>query len=167
MGGHKKRDEAKTVEEPAEARRDVQEGVQESREASGEVPGAPPPRKRGRPPGSKTRGKAAQLPPLPPELAAAMSAMPLLLTSQIVEYATSEPGRPGIALRYAPESLAAVAVAFKAWLESLDLDIGPGTALMLAYAMALASAAPAAMGELAARSEKPAPASAAEKGASS
>ena len=88
---------------------------------------------------------------MPQELVGFASILPLVLADQALQLATRKPGIDAIRLEYSPEALAAVSVAFKAWLASLDMELTPGWALIAAYSMAITSAVPSAIAQAAER----------------
>ena len=122
---------------------------------------APPPKRRGRPPGSKNRkpGDAASAAnavklELPPEVMAVLAQAPLILAQKGFEVVTREKDpitkrvtRRGVILEFDEKTLNMTVTAFNAWMASLDLSLSPGWAYAAGVSLALGSAIPAAIAE--------------------
>lgn len=129
MGRPKKTDGEVTTETK------VSEGVPEIQKDG--TAGNPPAegKKRGRPPGSKN-GKKTKVPVAKPpkEILDAMALAPISIANVVLMKSK------GIVLVMNPESVANIPIAFGAWLESMELEITPGWALLAAYGMAFGTA---------------------------
>ena len=75
---------------------------------------------------------------LPDELVAVLATAPLIIGGQVVMAVS----HGQIIMHFPSESRDVVIPAFKAWLASIDVELSPGWALLLAYALAFALAMP-------------------------
>jgi hypothetical protein len=93
---------------------------------------------------------------LPPEVVAGFALAPLMAARGFVKVRTG-----GLVdLHYTPEACAMVVQSFTAWLDSMEVELSPGWALLASYAMAFGGAAMRAQSEIqkhAAAAPAPAP----------
>lgn len=140
---------------------DVQHAQSEAPELNRE-PEAPPKRKRGRPPGSKTKNRTptthapGERPPprrtnvrieVPPAVLEGLATVPFSIATTVVARRTGGV----VVLHFTEKHTVMVTDSFKAWLASKDVALTPGWALIAAYSMAFGEAFNMAQADLAAR----------------
>ena len=144
-----------------EAKLDAAEEAKEEQIAE-EV--APAPKKRGKKKPEKAAKKEdvpkVNIAELPPDLIEVIAVAPIIIAAAATKTLTTQKDAQGnvtiegITLRPSSQALAAIPPAFKAWLATLDVELTPGVMLLTCYAMALTTALPDVMVQLAERADK-------------
>lgn len=111
---------------------------------------APSPKKRGR---KKSIDQVAttekvELAAMPDEIIEILAIGPLLLGAMAAKQFT------GYDLQYSNDALKACVPAFKIWLNSIDVELTPGVALLACYSLAISTTIPGIMAQIAEKESK-------------